>query len=137
MAKVVHKLRPWFTSLRSPGQIEITQEDEWVIGLQRGPPVIIVTDRFIHTHARLFEGLVRQWGYRQTERYPLIRGSIFVRPLPLWLLHRLGITLYRRFWGTIQWLYDHHIVRFACTEGQRVRLIDIRPWPFKDHRDAP
>ena len=87
------------------------------------PFVIEVADKVL-SHGVFRNGM---WGYRPVERIPAHRSTLFVRPLPLWLLHKFGHGVYGDFWRAFDWLYHHHIINVTTAEGVVARLRDIRP----------
>lgn len=95
----------------------------------RRPNVIDVTVRAL----REWRPAARQLpylGYRLVEHEQVYRVSRYVRPLPLWLCHRVGVAAHRFYHQSVGWLYDHGLIGLACDEGVMFRLRDIRPWPF-------
>ena len=108
-----------------------TREDNGTVRYEKGSPVQMITDRLFHAgDSEFLLKVLRRLGYRFLEREPALRGSRWVRPLPLWVLHWAGIHVFRAWWGGIEWLYRHGVLRLACDEGVMVRLIDLRPWPL-------
>ena len=97
------------------------------------PPVITVTTRALESW-REDAPTIESVGYRFVEHMPFLPARRYVRPLPLWLCHKLGIALYGSFWGSLRWLYRRGVIRLANCEGTKTRLCDIRPWPMKGIR---
>lgn len=93
------------------------------------PLVTLVPDRVLREE--LAVRLLSYHGYRVVDRVPECMAWRYVRPLPLWLLHKAGHALYIGFWQACGWLYRRGILRLACAEGERARIWDFRLWPFK------
>ena len=109
--------------------LEIVRED--VQTLRTEVPtkkVIVVSDKSrAQLGGRLLDDIIRMGGYRFVERLPSLRASQYVRPLPLWLLHRAGIFLLRTYWGILDRFYRAGIIHFVKDEGVMVTWRDIRP----------
>ena len=74
--------------------------------------------------------LVRRAGYRHVALGVDFFGSVYVRPLWLWAVHVICHKAQAGLWGSLRWLWEHHAIGLACESSMRVRLRDIRPWPF-------
>ena len=109
--------------------LAITYEDDWASRVELpAPNVIVVSDKTCsQLEDWLFDGILRRQGYRFVERLPSLRASQYVRPLPLWLLHRAGVFLIRMYWGALNRLYRAGLIHFAKDEGVIATWRDIRP----------
>ena len=121
-------------SFREPRQLaETVKTDGWnreYFFKKPYPFVILVTD-YVMECGLAVARRIALIGYRPLEYDILMRATRYVRPLPLWFCHELGIALYHAFWGSLRWLYRHGVIRLACDASVRVRLRDIRPWPMR------
>ena len=116
---------PIFEKLRTPEAQLARHEDDTDV-LIKGPPVILVDDRLFRAYD-ILPLVLKRWGYRHVARRAECRADLYVRPLPLWVIHVVLQFVYLRFLYALHWLYQNHLIRFACPEGYPARLRDIRP----------
>ena len=98
------------------------------------PSVTLVSDRLLHREPTFLSALKAR-GYRVVERRRDMRYSLYVRPLPLWLLHKAGHGLSNRRYDVLSWLVDRRLLSFAHSPAVYPRLRDYRPWPFKGWKE--
>jgi hypothetical protein len=125
-----------FRNAITPITAHVEQVDEWTQAITFENPmtyVALVSDKAIWSSDVLLT-LLKQNGYRALERDLSMRTMRYVRPLPLWVAHWVGVRSYWGFWLTVRWLYRHKIIRLANTPAVPTRLRDIRPWPLKGYR---
>ena len=106
-----------------------TRSDSGSVTFERGSPVQIITDRvfgYVDDSERLLK-VLRRFGYRFLERQPVVRSSRWVRPLPLWLCHWVGIRALRAYNEVLGWLWWHGLIALARDEGVMTTWRDIRP----------
>lgn len=99
------------------------------------PFVIAIAERYCggrREDAPRFEDL----GYRAVERMAELRATRYVRPLGLWLCHKVLALCHASFWACLRWLYRRGLIRLACHAGERPRVWHIRPWPMKGRGHA-
>ena len=108
--------------------LEIVREDVQTLRTEVPTKKVIVGNEKSRAQlgGGLLDGILRRGGYRFVERLPALRASRYVRPLPLWFLHRTGLFLLTMYWGILDRLYHVGIIHFAKDEGVVVTWRDIR-----------
>ncbi len=122
---------------REPEQITTevyTDAEQESYALLELPPVTLISDRMFR-RVPSFNERLSACGYRAVERRPDMRGDLYVRPLPLWLLHKVGHGLSNRRYDALHWLVQHGLLTFAHSPAVYPRLRDYRPWPLKGWQD--
>ena len=116
-----------FSKLRDPQLALTTRMEDSIEILERGSFVSLISDRWLRRTDPTGALALKQWGYRFIEREVRSFSSLYVRPLPLWLLHKAGHNICWWLLSMLDWLFRKGLVSLACFENVEARWRDIRP----------
>lgn len=99
-----------------------------------GPPVILVSARAARVQA--MEPGLRACGYRFVEKEMDTLASRWVRPLPLWAVHKAYVAFDRWRWVSLRWLYNRGLLSAATDYFAPVHWYEYRPFKLgRNHVD--
>ena len=98
---------PIFEKLRTP-EVQLARHEDDTDVLIKGPPVILVDDLLFRAYD-ILPLVLKRWGYRHVARRAECRADLYVRPLPLWVIHVVLQFVYLRFLYALHWFYQHQV----------------------------